>query len=140
GVGSERIGRNWAFALIYGIQVLIFFFVGGIHSMLLVAVLFAIVLLCYGGGFGTMPSFTADYFGTKYIGLIYGDILLAWGVGGIVGPIFVSMVKDATGSYHGALRVIAVMLLVAAILPIITRKPVKPSREEAVFDRPAGAQ
>jgi len=28
------------------------------------------VLLCYGGGFGVMPSFNADYFGTKYMGEI----------------------------------------------------------------------
>jgi len=89
----------------------------------LVSVLFAIVLLCYGGGFGTMPSFVADYFGTRYMGLIYGWILLAWGVGGIVGPIFVAVVKDHTGSFSGALPVIGVVLLVAAILPLVTRPP-----------------
>jgi nitrate/nitrite transporter NarK len=101
----------------------IFFAAGGVHSLWLVAALFAVVLLDYGGGFGTMPSFTADYFGTKYMGVNYGWILLAWGVGGVVGPIFVSLVKDATGSFSGALPVIAVMLLVAAILPIVTRRP-----------------
>lgn len=123
GAVSDRIGRNWAYALIYGIQVVIFFIVGGIHSLSLVSALFAVVLLNYGGGFGTMPSFAADYFGTKYMGLIYGWILLAWGVGGIVGPIFTALVKDHTGSFAGSLVPIAVMLLVATILPIITRKP-----------------
>lgn len=97
--------------------------VGGIHSLPLVATLFAVVLLCYGGGFGTIPSFTADFFGTRYMGLIYGWILLAWGVGGIVGPIFVAVVKDATGSFTGALPVIDAMLLAATILPIVTHKP-----------------
>jgi hypothetical protein len=38
---------------------------------------FAAIYLCYGGGFGTMPSFTADYFGAKRMGGIYGWILLA---------------------------------------------------------------
>jgi MFS transporter, OFA family, oxalate/formate antiporter len=123
GAVSDRIGRNWAYILIYGSQVAIFFLVGGIHSLALVATLFAIVLLCYGGGFGTMPSFTADYFGTKYMGVNYGWILLAWGVGGIVGPIFVAFVKDHTGSFAGALPYIAVMLLAAAILPILARRP-----------------
>ena len=51
------------------------------------------------------------------MGLIYGRILLARGVGGIVGPIFVAVVKDATGSFTGALPVIGVMLLVAASSP-----------------------
>ena len=123
GAVSDRIGRNWAYILIYGSQVLIFFFVGSIHSLPIVATLFAIVLLDYGGGFGTMPSFTADYFGTKYMGINYGWILLAWGVGGIVGPIFVAVVKDATGSFTGALPYIAFMLIVATILPIIARRP-----------------
>jgi OFA family oxalate/formate antiporter-like MFS transporter len=123
GAVSDRIGRNWAYILIYGSQVLIFFFIGGIHSLALVATLFAVVLLCYGGGFGTMPSFTADYFGTKYMGVNYGWILLAWGVGGIVGPIFVAFVKDHTGSFAGALPYIAFMLLAATILPFVARRP-----------------
>jgi MFS transporter, OFA family, oxalate/formate antiporter len=123
GAVSDRIGRNLAYVLIYGTQVVIFFFVGHLHATAAVAALFAIVLLDYGGGFGTMPSFTADYFGTRYMGLIYGWILLAWGVGGIVGPIFVAVVKDHTGSFTGALPIIAGVLLVATILPLVTRKP-----------------
>ncbi len=120
---SDRIGRNWAYILIYGLQVVIFFVMAHLHALGLVAALFAVVLLCYGGGFGTMPSFTADYFGTKFMGVVYGWILLAWGVGGIVGPIFVAYVKDHTGSFSGALVYVAVMLVVATILPIVTRKP-----------------
>ena len=140
GAVSDRIGRNMSYLLIFLLQVVIFFVVGGIHSILLVSVLFAIVLLCYGGGFGTMPSFVADYFGTKYMGLIYGWILLAWGVGGIVGPIFVAVVKDNTGSFTGALPVIGVVLLVAAILPIVTRPPGEVPGSRGIFARPARVQ
>ncbi len=123
GAVSDRIGRNAAYVLIYGSQVVVFFTVGRVHSLWLVALLFALVLLCYGGGFGTMPSFVADYFGTKHMGLVYGRILLAWGVAGIAGPIFVAWVKDRTGTYSGALPYIAFMLAAAAVLPIVTRKP-----------------
>jgi MFS family permease len=126
GAVSDRIGRNLAYVAIYGTQVLIFFLVGGVHALGLVAVLFAIVLLDYGGGFGTMPSFTADYFGTRSMGANYGWILTAWGVGGIVGPIFVARVKDVTGSFSGALPVTALVLLVAMVLPIVTRRPGSP--------------
>jgi nitrate/nitrite transporter NarK len=138
GAVSDRIGRNMAYLLIYLLQVVIFFTVGGIHSIALVSILFAIVLLCYGGGFGTMPSFVADYFGTKYMGLIYGRILLAWGVGGVVGPIFVAVVKDLTGSFSGALPVIGVLLLLAAVLPLVTRPPGEAPR--GILARPARAQ
>ncbi len=134
---SDRIGRNWAYILIYGIQVAIFFAMGHLHDLPLVATLFAVVLLCYGGGFGTMPSFTADYFGTRSMGVVYGWILLAWGVGGIVGPTFVAYVKDHTGSFSGALVYVAVMLVVATILPIITRKPGATAHAWPFFHRPA---
>jgi OFA family oxalate/formate antiporter-like MFS transporter len=127
GAVSDRIGRKLAYILIYGTQVAIFFFVGHIHSLLAVSTLFAIVLLDYGGGFGTMPSFTADYFGTRFMGAIYGWILLAWGVGGVVGPIFVAYVKDHFGSFREALPWIAVMLIFATILPAIIRRPTAPT-------------
>lgn len=120
---SERIGRNWAFALIFGIQAVIFFILGTLTSLLWVLVCFAIVLLCYGGGFGTMPSFNADYFGTKYLGANYGAIITAWGFAGIVGPIFVSAVKDHLGSFAPALPYVGGMLAVATILPFLTKRP-----------------
>ncbi|HTN53004.1 MAG TPA: OFA family MFS transporter [Anaeromyxobacter sp.] len=120
---SDRIGRNAAYVLIYLLQIGIFLGVTRLHALPLVAALFAVVLLCYGGGFGTMPSFTADYFGTRWLGVNYGWILLAWGVGGIAGPIFVSWVKDHTGSFGGALGYVAIMLAVATVLPLVTRKP-----------------
>jgi hypothetical protein len=44
-------------------------------------------------------------------------------VGGIVGPIFVSIVKDVTGSFRGALPVIAIMLLASMLLPVFTHRP-----------------
>jgi MFS family permease len=123
GAVSDRLGRNLAYLLIYGTQVAVFLAVGAASSLWLVAALFAVVLLCYGGGFGTMPSFVADWFGTRSMGVNYGWILLAWGVGGIAGPIFVAAVKDATGTYAGALPVIAALLLGAMVLPIVARRP-----------------
>jgi MFS transporter, OFA family, oxalate/formate antiporter len=126
GAVSDRIGRNYAYVLIFGIQVVVFFLLGSLHSLVAVGIAFAIVLLCYGGGFGTMPSFNADYFGTRFLGQNYGMILTAWGVAGIVGPIIAAKVKDVTGSFTNALIPVAVMLLIAAILPFITKKPAPP--------------
>jgi predicted MFS family arabinose efflux permease len=53
-------------------------------------------------------------------------ILTAWGFAGIVGPIIAAKVKDVTGSFTNALVPIAVMLLIAAILPFLTKKPTAP--------------
>jgi MFS family permease len=123
GAVSDRIGRRAAYVLIYGIQVVIFLAATRVHALGAAAALFAVVLLCYGGGFGTMPSFVADWFGTRHLGVNYGWILSAWGVAGVAGPLFVATVKDLTGSYAGALPWIAGLLACAALLPAVTRRP-----------------
>ncbi len=123
GAVSDRVGRNMTLVFIYACQVVIFFVLPGFHSVALVLFAFAIILACYGGGFGTMPSFNADYFGTKYLGQNYGYIITAWGLGGLVGPYIAGAVKDKTGSFSGALMPMAVMLLIAIILPFLTKKP-----------------
>jgi MFS family permease len=119
---SDRIGRNMAYAAIFLLQVVVFFILAGLHSLPAVLIAFAIVLLCYGGGFGVMPSFNADYFGTKYLGVNYGMIITAWGFGGLVGPLIAAKVKDTTGSFSGALVPVAIMLLIASVLPFVTKK------------------
>ena len=126
GAISDRIGSVRTFALIFGIQVVVFGLMDGIHSLFAVAAAYAIVLLCFGGGFGTMPSLIAEYFGARHMGANYGAILTAWGVAGVAGPLFAARVKDATGSYAGAMLPVACMLLGAVLLPLILRKP-KPS-------------
>ncbi len=85
----------------------------------------SVVLFCCGGGFGTMPSFNAGCFGTKYMGLNYALILTAWGFAALVGPILVARAKDMTGSFAGMLPLIALLLLGAVVLPFLTKKPTR---------------
>ena len=137
GAISDRLGRNNAYALIYGVQVIVFFVLSSLHSIPAVLIAFAIILACYGGGFAVMPSFNADYFGTKFLGQNYGFILTAWGTAGLVGPTIAGVVKDKTGSYTGALMPMAIMLLIAIVLPFVTKKPGAP--EVAMGAAPARA-
>ena len=129
GAVSDRIGRRAAFAAIYLVQVAVFLSVTRFHAIGVVASLFAVVLLCYGGGFGVMPSLVADWFGTRHLGMNYGQVLLAWSAAGVAGPALVALVKDRTGSYEGALPVTAALLAVATLLPLVARPPASPSRQ-----------
>jgi OFA family oxalate/formate antiporter-like MFS transporter len=92
----------------------------------------AIVLLCYGGGFGTMPAFAADYFGPRNVASVYGLMLTAWGVAGIAGPQLIARMREATGNYRSALYVIAAIMLVSAVVPFIVRLPL--SQQEAATE------
>lgn len=123
GAVSDRIGRAMTYTVMYLIQAVVFFAMAYTGGFVAVGIYFAIVLLCYGGGFGVMPSFNADFFGTKYLGQNYGYILTAWGVAGVVGPFIAAKVRDVTGSYHGALVPVAIMLLIASVIPFFVKKP-----------------
>lgn len=91
---SDKIGRVQTFRLILGTQLLVFIALLFVSNPIVFGVLVCYVLLCYGGGFGSMPSFILDVFGQKLMPIVYGTILTAWGCGGIVGPQIVAFLKD----------------------------------------------
>jgi len=82
-----------------------------------------VVLLCYGGGFGTMPAFAADCFGSLNVGSIYGLMLTAWGFAGVAGPALIAHIRQQTGHYGTALHTLAIVMLVSAILPFFVKAP-----------------
>jgi OFA family oxalate/formate antiporter-like MFS transporter len=136
---SDVIGRKNVFLSMFLIQAVVFFFLPNATTFFLFGVLAAIIALCYGGGFGTMPAFAADYFGPKFAGSIYGLMLTAWGVGGAFGPILIAQVRDRTGNYRAAMYAIAVVMLIAAAIPLIVRPP-GALGQEPVKRRVAAAQ
>lgn len=121
---SDAIGRKWVFLVMYLLQVVLFILIPIVGaSFFLLATVCVIIVSCYGGGFGTMPAFNADYFGSANVGKIYGLMITAWGFGGVLGPILISRIIDTTGSYTAAFYIIAGILLVASIIPFIVRPP-----------------
>ena len=70
-----------------------------------------------------MPSFTADFFGAKAMGGIYGIILLAWGLAAIPSPIMIAHIHQSIGKYEPAINVITIVMLCSLVLPLIARRP-----------------
>ena len=91
---SDKIGRTNVFRTMFGTQILAFIAIAYIENPWIFAVILCYVLLCYGGGFGTMPSFVSDVFGAKKLPVVYGTMLTAWSVAGIVGPQAVALFTD----------------------------------------------
>jgi MFS transporter, OFA family, oxalate/formate antiporter len=120
---SDLITRRATFAVMFVLQVLLFWFLPSIATVTLMTIVTFVVLMCYGGGFGTMPAFAADYFGPKNVGPIYGLMLTAWSFASAVGPLFIAHMRETTGSYLGALHVIAGVVAVSTLLPILVRPP-----------------
>src|SRR5437870_10217141 len=122
---SDSITRRATFVVMFLLRVLPCWILPNIASVAALTFGSFVVLICYGGGFGTMPAFTADYFGSKNVGPIYGLMLTAWGFATAFGPLLIAHMRQASGSYRGALHVIAVVMLVSMVLPILVSPPLR---------------
>lgn len=121
---SDFVGRRTVFAIMFPLQAVVFWLLPSAGSLTAFATLALIVLLCYGGGFGTMPAFAADYFGTEHVGSIYGLMLTAWSAAGVFGPTLIASLRESTGGYNQAMYVIAGLMLVSTVIPLMVRPPV----------------
>jgi MFS transporter, OFA family, oxalate/formate antiporter len=118
---SDFSGRRGVFVAMFLLQSVIFLALSRVQSFGALAALAFLVLLCYGGGFGTMPAFAADLFGPGNVGAIYGLMLTAWGFAGVLGPMLIARIRETTGHYTEALDVIALVMLVSAVIPFFIR-------------------
>jgi len=94
GAISDKIGRIQVFRLILGSQIVVFILMMFTENPWIFGLLVCYVLLCYGGGFGAMPSYVLDVFHTQLMPVVYGTILTAWSIGGIVGPQVAAFIRD----------------------------------------------
>jgi OFA family oxalate/formate antiporter-like MFS transporter len=130
---SDAVGRRTVFLMMFLLQSAAFLLLSQVHQFALLSLLAFLILLCYGGGFGTMPAFATDYFGAAQIGSIYGLMLTAWGCAAVFGPSLVAGIRQATGHYQGAMCWLALATLVSAVVPLLLRPPrERPSRDFSV--------
>jgi OFA family oxalate/formate antiporter-like MFS transporter len=76
-------------------------------------ILVALVYWCYGTQLSVFASTTADFYGTKNLGLNYGVLFTAWGAAGILGPMIAGRVFDAFGDYRYAFYAAGVLSFIA---------------------------
>jgi OFA family oxalate/formate antiporter-like MFS transporter len=131
---SDFVGRMPAFAAMLGLQGVCLLILPHASNAVLFFVLAAIVYLCYGGGFGTMPATAGDYFGVKYAGAIYGLMLIGWSIGGVIGPIVISSLIGEEKNYTLGYTTIGIIALASMVLTFITKIPSR-TRETAQVSR-----
>jgi OFA family oxalate/formate antiporter-like MFS transporter len=120
---SDWITRRATFGIMFGVQAFLFWAYPKIATVSVLTIVTFVVLMCYGGGFGTMPAFAADYFGSKNVGPIYGLMLTAWGCASAFGPLLIAHLREVDGSYGKALHIIAGVMAVSVLLPILVSPP-----------------
>jgi OFA family oxalate/formate antiporter-like MFS transporter len=116
---SDYLTRPVVYIIFFATQAVAFYMLPSIGNILIFQIVLYFIMSCYGGGFASIPAYIGDIFGTKELGAIHGYILTAWAAAGLVGPIIISLVKDATGSYSGTLYVFSGFFIIAFIVSIM---------------------
>ncbi len=120
GIISDYIGRVVTIALVCTTQAIAMFFFSSFTTSGAFVLGAAVVGFSYGACLSLFPATAADYWGTKNMGLNYGILFTAWGVGGVIGPTLAGKIADATGSYAGAYNFAGVLLCVATTLAMLS--------------------
>lgn len=116
---SERLGRGKTMTLLYILQATALFFFHSLSGYVAVFAAACMIYFSYGAMLSVFPSACGDNYGTKNLGLNYGIMFSAWGVGGTVGPMIGGKIADVTGDYSLAFTSAAVLLIIAAFIGFI---------------------
>lgn len=115
---SDYLTRPVVYIIFFATQAVAFYVLPSVTEIILFQIILYFIMTCYGGGFASLPAYIGDIFGTKELGAIHGYVLTAWAAAGLVGPLIISMVKDATGSYSETLYVFSGFFVVALVISI----------------------
>lgn len=125
GFYSDKIGRLNAYCLNCAVSALCLFALPYIISTKSVFLLFLAVGIAYwqyGGGLSLMPSFAADFYGPKNLGMNYGLVFIGWGLGFFMARLG-GTIEDITGSLAYAFYISGALLVAGVILAKLTRRP-----------------
>ena len=84
----------------------------------------------FGGYLALLPSFTADYFGSKNVGANYGIMFSAYGLCGFIVPDYFAGIMDEArtagdlaGGYNKVYFTLAVFAVAGAVLALLVKRP-----------------
>ncbi|OFZ20905.1 MAG: oxalate:formate antiporter [Bdellovibrionales bacterium GWB1_55_8] len=120
---SDRFGRVRTMAAVFLLQAGILSMFPQLNSTALLLFGSALVGFNYGANLSVFPATTADYFGTRNLGVNYGLVFTAWGVGGVFGGMTAGRIFDATGNYKIAFYLSAALCVLATVITFFTKAP-----------------
>ena len=125
GTLSDSLGRKTSIIIMtatQGVLVILFTYMAGNEYLLYLGA--TLIGFNFGGNFALFPTITADTFGAKNVGQNYPFVFLAYGVGGILGPILGGKMGDL-GNFPMAFTISGVAVLVGTLLMFM----LKPARK-----------
>jgi sugar phosphate permease len=116
---SDRLGRKYALAMVYGLQGLSF----GLFVLWPQPSGFLLSALLFGITGWSIPAIMAassgDLLGARYAGTAFGIVTLFFGIGQIAGPFTAGRIALASGSYAGAYGIASAVAVAGAVLSLL---------------------
>ena len=125
GIYSDGWSRMKAYALNSGVAALALACMPMImksNNIFLLFVCVGIGYWQYGGLLSLMPSFIADFFGAKNLGMNFGVVFFGWGLGAFM-PRLAGTIQDKTGSLDTAFYLSAALLILSVLISLMLRRP-----------------
>ncbi|MCF8364333.1 MAG: OFA family MFS transporter [Bacteroidales bacterium] len=125
GTLSDKLGRKLSIVIMtatQGILVILFTYMAGNEYLLYLGA--TLIGFNFGGNFALFPTITADTFGAKNVGQNYPFVFLAYGVGGILGPILGGRLGDL-GNFPMAFTISGIAVLVGTVLMLMVKPATK---------------
>ncbi len=120
GALADKVGVAKTMLVLFTLQgIMMLVFPHFAVSLITVFIAVAIIGFNYGSCFALFPTATGDIFGIKNLGVNYGLVFTAYGVGGTLGPVMGSYIYDTTQSYTLAFTIAAVLVFVAVALSLV---------------------
>ena len=124
GLLSDRIGRLNVLRLMVTVSAIAMplLYLLGSNVLAFSAGVF-VVYYCYGTLLSVFAATSADFYGTKNLGVNYGLLFLAWGVSAVVAAPLAGAVFDAFDSYQYAFYGTSVLSIVALLALLAAKNP-----------------
>ena len=120
---SDKIGRLQTLRLMILISAIAMPIIGNVSSLALVYAMIIVVYYCFGTLLSVFPSTTADFFGTKNLGINYGLMFTAYAVAGIVGPMIGGYMFKTYNNYTVAFYTAGILAVVAFVSILFAHRP-----------------
>ncbi len=123
---SDQIGREQTMFIAFVLEAIaIAMLVGFGRNPLALVLLSGLVFFGWGEIFSLFPSTLTDTFGTKHAATNYGYLLIAQGLGSIIGGPLASVLREHTQSWSYVFGVVIVFDLVSAMFAIAVLAPMR---------------
>lgn len=129
---SDKIGRKTTILILLVATAGPILLVNVINGYMIFA-LIAVIGFSYGGFLGVFPALTADFWGSKNMGMNYGIVLLGFGIGAIASSYIAGYYKNIAGTdltkMQPAFIIASLAAVVGAILIAVLKPPVHKAKK-----------